>query len=265
MVSHTGKHGPGSTGAATRSIWTCSRISGLSASSWARSRSPAPDGAAGGTAHRPRVDGRACAALRRTSIDAKNRWGLGLQWGACSWLLYVVWRAFVDFRLSLWSDVANHWPSSWWIAGFWLLFPGWLAVIAALAAGSRWARAGVALMILGRVGVAYAQTHALQTTDTGAQLFVPLFVPLLPLVVLRVEEPRVVLALLALGRWREALARSGGVVALLVALAVLSTREASDQAMWFTSLPSAFSPTALIAALAGVATWATRKRTQAMA
>jgi hypothetical protein len=194
-------------------------------------------------------------------MNAKNRWVLGLQWGACSWLLYVVWRAFVDFRCSLWSDVADRWPSSWWIAGFWVLFPGWLAVVALLAAGSRWARAGVALMMLGRVGVAYAQTHALHTTDTDTQLFVPLFAPLLPLVVLRVEEPRVVLALLALGRWREALARSGGVVALLVALSVLSTHDASDEAM-FTSLPLAFSRTALIAVLAGVVAWAQSRRTR---
>jgi hypothetical protein len=50
----------------------------------------------------------------------------------------------------------------------------------------------------------------------------PMCLPLLPLVVWRVERPRVVLALLALGRFREARAQSGGVVmAVLAAAAVV--------------------------------------------
>jgi hypothetical protein len=204
-------------------------------------------------------------------MNAKNRWLLGLQWGACLWLPYVLWDAGIDFRSQIESlqDLIDTWPRFWWGLGYALFLPGWIATVVLLVAGSRWARPAVATMILLRVAEAGIHTYERQLGHADATLFVSVLAPVLPLVVLRLEEPRVVLALAALGRWREALARSGGVVALLIALAVLSTHEAAFQALVFrVELPAAFGVTGILTALAAVVTfvtWATHKRWAAMA
>jgi len=193
-------------------------------------------------------------------MNVKNRWLYGLQWGACLWLPYVLRDAAQDFYYAGLSHLPEGWPRLWWTPFYVLIFPGWLAAVALLVAGSRRARLAVTMMVLARIAVAAVETHAMQMPDGGAQYIVPLFLPLLPLVVLRVEEPRVVLALAALGRWREALARSGGVVALLVALAVLSTHLSAREAVWGSPVSDAFRLPAMLAGLAFVVTWATRQR-----
>jgi hypothetical protein len=101
----------------------------------------------------------------------------------------------------------------------------WLLVLGAIAAGSRWARAamGAAIVAQGVVGVTEALRYGAPVELSFVLwFFVPMSLPLLPLVVLRVEQPREALALVALGRVREGWARAGGMSTILVAAALIS-------------------------------------------
>ncbi len=150
---------------------------------------------------------------------------MGLQWGACAWLGYVAWHACLDVWRTPLGETLTLLPEHWFIAMHWILAPAWIAAIGLILADSPWSRAFVAAAILMRVvvGAAHAASYGgVPDPAFTAGFFVPMCLPLLPLVLMRVEEPRVALALAALGRWREAAARSGGVRALLVAVAVLS-------------------------------------------
>jgi hypothetical protein len=93
-------------------------------------------------------------------------------------------------------------------------------------------------------------------------------IPLLPLVVMRAEHPRIEIALLALGRRHEVLARVGGVLggvgAALVAAALVSTNRAAIEHGWILGnygvLSSTAPATVLLAALAALVTWAAARR-----
>jgi hypothetical protein len=148
-------------------------------------------------------------------MNPRNQAMLGLQWGACAWLVYVV---FQSVRAGLWPMAAL-----------------WIASCALIAARSRWARAVVALGILAQVLIGLTEGARLAGLPgvSGSLAFwlsfsLPMCAPLVPLVLWRVEEPRIVVGLLALGRWREARARSGRLIVLSAAAVVLCNRALLD-------------------------------------
>jgi len=156
------------------------------------------------------------------AMKTRNPWLLGLQWGAWAWLGYINVLTLGGLLVVGYMSYTGHEPPPW--ANHWSSVSeglpqdaAWIVSFALIAAGSRWARLAVAVAIAGQCAV---------SLGWWGRGWVPMCAPLLPLVVLRLEEPRVVLALLALGRWREALARSGGVRAALVAAGVVSLNHA---------------------------------------
>ena len=163
---------------------------------------------------------RYCDAMR-----VKNRWWLGLQWGASAWLGYVVWHACLDAYHTPIDETLSLLPEHWFVAMSWVLAPAWIVAAGLVLAGSGWSRAFVAATILMRViaGTARATSYGgVPDPAFTARFFLPMCLPLLPLVVMRADNPRVVLALAALGRWREAAARSGGAHAIFAAATLLS-------------------------------------------
>lgn len=169
-------------------------------------------------------------------MTTRQQWLRGLEWGACAWLTYVAARTTLDVVWPTWQIPFEGWdlPSLHSAQGFaggtWLTAVLWLTALTLVAAGSRLARLGIAVAILAQavigamqaVGHTYAPREPAYVAAFVLSLFLPMCLPLLPLVVLRVEEPRLVLALATLGRWREARARFGGLGPLAVALALLS-------------------------------------------
>jgi hypothetical protein len=145
-------------------------------------------------------------------MSATRQWSHGLQWGASTWLAYVAVRAV---------SRAVHVPS----AAYVVVAVGWITALAFIAAGSRWSRGVVVAAIFAQAATGYASA-----TDYGSPpsapfallFFLPMCLPLLPLVVLPVEQPRIALALIGLGRWREARSMLGGVGPLLVAAALVT-------------------------------------------
>ena len=152
-------------------------------------------------------------------MDTKQKLRLGLQWGALAWLGYVTVRSVL-------------------IGSSPVLF-AWMLAGVLLATGSRWARAAVVLGIL--VQLTHGALEAVKYLTPGDLGDVPtkdvvraalshsgvaLCLGLLPLVAWRLERPRLVLALLALGRFRDAWARSGGGIALLATMPVLALNHA---------------------------------------
>lgn len=150
-------------------------------------------------------------------MTARNKVILGLQWGGCAWLAYLaakMLKSLVELTILLPLGVEIPWAARWGaIYQGHLHAASWLVALALIAAGSRWARPAM---------VATLAWHFALNWGWGWG-WIPMCVPLLPLVVWRVEEPRVVLAMLALGRWREAAARSGGVMVVAVAVATVAT------------------------------------------
>jgi hypothetical protein len=115
-------------------------------------------------------------------MSASRQWSQGLQWGACAWLAYVAGRAAIR---------AVHAPIG-------------------------------AHVVLAVAGYAFAAEYGGPPSVAFALMFfVPMSLPLLPLVVLPVP-PRIFLALIGLGGWREARSRLGGVGPLLVAVALVT-------------------------------------------
>src|SRR5262249_11247990 len=129
-------------------------------------------------------------------------------------------------------------PGCWDVPLRWIVALGWFVAMALVAAGSGWSRAAVGAAILAKVvlegdGFGWTPTFA-RISPWIIQALLLVALPLIPLVVSRVEEPRVVLALLALGRWREAYARSGGWRTALIAVAVVSIERGARAAFALT-------------------------------
>lgn len=152
-------------------------------------------------------------------MDTKQKLRLGLQWGALAWLGYITVRSVL-------------------IGSSPVMF-AWILACVLLVTGSRWARAVVVLGIL--VQLAHGALEAVKYLTPGDLGDVPmkavvratlghsglaLCLGMLPLVAWRLERPRLVLALLALGRFRDAWARAGGGIALLAAVPVVALNHA---------------------------------------
>jgi hypothetical protein len=162
-------------------------------------------------------------------MTARNQWSQGLQWGACAWLCYVVLRELGGELSQLLAREGSPWTLPRWMCGWgygWHVAAVWAVALSLIIVGSRWSRVAVAAAISMQalVAVRSASSYAGEPDSVWFVLrfFLPMCVPLLPLLVLRVEQPRVALALAALGRWSEARVRFGGIGVLAVAIAVIS-------------------------------------------
>jgi hypothetical protein len=168
-------------------------------------------------------------------MTARERWSQGLQWGGCAWLGYIAWQGSVDLY-QVHGNPLPCLPGCWYSLLRWLAVLAMLGALALIALGSGWSRAMVGAVIFARL--VNNSTNARSYDEITPLVVLGEFLalsPLLPLVLLRVGEPRLVLALLALGRWREALARSGGLRTALIAAAVVSLHRGARAA--FASFP----------------------------
>ena len=111
----------------------------------------------------------------------------------------------------------------------------WTVAFGLLLAGSRWARAAVALAVVAQLAFGYQEAAWLYPASSWPQLGnlttamlalhtsgLASCLAMAPLVLWRLDEPRAALALLALGRRREAWLRSGGALSLLAAVPVVA-------------------------------------------
>jgi hypothetical protein len=149
----------------------------------------------------------------------KEQWIKGLQWGGLAWLAWVALRS---------SVAAFHgWPlivAVVWFVGFTL-------------AWTRWSRAAIAVAILAQAvaGTAQATTYAGEMHLPWALTFwLPMSLPLLPLLVLKAEQPRQTVALAVLGRWQEALRSLSGWRWIAVAAGVVALNRAGWAALSWT-------------------------------
>jgi hypothetical protein len=163
-------------------------------------------------------------------MNTRSQWSSGLQWGACAWLGYLTWTACAYVVC---SALERSLASTFAVGDVldlltWPIAVLYLVLLALVAAGSRWARPVAALTILGRIALGFAEGRHYGGVPSFAftMRFAMPALPLLPLALLRVEAPRVVLALLAHRRWREAALRFGGAVPVLVAAGVVSLNHA---------------------------------------
>lgn len=143
-------------------------------------------------------------------MDTRKQCIQGLEWGACAWLGWVAW-----------TDVRTAWHSAF-DAQCSLLAAVWLAALALT--WTRWSRVGVAvaLVVQAVVGTMIAMSDEGEVHLWWVLTFwLPMSLPLLPLLFMEPERPRLTLALLAVGRWRDAIAQLRGWRWLFVAAGVV--------------------------------------------
>src|SRR5262249_9596438 len=142
-----------------------------------------------------------------------------------AWLLHVAWQAWANLYKVPPGNPLPCLPGCWYALLREPLAAAWLLVLALIAAGSPWSRVAVGAALLLRVVDECVDGRLLVefSPPLSVEIALGVSLPLLPLLVLRVNEPRIVVALLARGRWRDALVRSGGLRTALVAAALVST------------------------------------------
>jgi hypothetical protein len=146
----------------------------------------------------------------------KDQWKQGLQWGAFAWLGWVALRSTV---------AASHGGPS-------IVALAWLAALALT--WTRWSRAGVgtALLVQAAAGISQAASYAGEMhVPWMLTFFLPMSLPLLPLLFMAPERPRLTLALAFVGRWRDAARSLAGLPWLAVALGVILLNRAAWRAL----------------------------------
>jgi hypothetical protein len=146
----------------------------------------------------------------------KDQWKQGLQWGAVVWLGWVALRSTVA-AFHGWSPI--------------LAF-AWLAALALT--WTRWSRAGVgaALFAQAAAGIFRAASYEGEMhAPWMLTFFLPMSLPLLPLLFMAPERPRLTLALACVGRWRDAARSLAGVRWIPVALGVVLLNHTAWRAM----------------------------------
>jgi hypothetical protein len=153
-------------------------------------------------------------------VNTRNQRIQGLQWGAWAWLGWVAW-----------STVLRAWHSSL-TPELSLLAAVWLAALALT--WTRWSRVGVAVAL-----VVQAVAGTVEAAGYGGEMhfawalkfWLPMSLPLLPLLFMEPDRPRLTLALLAVGRWRDAVAQLTGFRWLVVAAGVVLLNRAGWTAL----------------------------------
>lgn len=146
----------------------------------------------------------------------REQWIKGLQWGAVAWLGYIL-------AHTLPVALKYGHPDELVMAGAWLLSASLLL------AGSRWARLtlGAALLAQAVTGAASAIQFANEPdVHFVLRYFLPMSLPLLPLLWLGAERPRYTIALALVGRGRDAARTLAGCRWLLVAAGLVSLNRA---------------------------------------
>jgi hypothetical protein len=149
-------------------------------------------------------------------MSIRNEWRQGLQWGGCAWLGWVAWSSFLHAWHCPLFPGPDFLPSLGWFTYTRLLAAVWIAAL--LLSWTRWSRAGVAVAIamqaiVGSIGA--AMKFDLWWSIT---VWIPMSLPVIPLIFMEPERPRLTLALLMVGRWRDACAQLKGWRWLLVAV-----------------------------------------------
>jgi hypothetical protein len=122
--------------------------------------------------------------------------------------------------------------SAAWLAGYSLLAAVWLAALALT--WTRWSRVGVAVaMVVQAVAgtVDAAGYEGPMHVAWALTFWLPMNLPLIPLLFMEPDHPRLTLALLAAGRWRDAVARLMGFRWLIVAAGVVLLNRAGWSAL----------------------------------
>jgi hypothetical protein len=145
--------------------------------------------------------------------NTKRQWKQGLQWGGVAWLAYILWQVI---------PTAVQVPSSAHVG----MAAAWTVAAVLLLAGAR-----VARPVLGMVLLAQAVTGTMQAASFEGPMHVawaltfwlPMALPLLPLLFMAPERPRLTAALMLMGRYSEAWASLAGFRWPFVALLVVAT------------------------------------------
>jgi len=162
------------------------------------------------------------AARYTRPVSTRNQWIQGLQWGACAWLGWVAWSALLHAWHCSIAPTPYFLISVAWLAERSLLAAVWLAALALT--WTRWSRVGVviALVVQAVAGTVDAAGYEGELHVAWALTFwLPMSLPLLPLLFMEPDRPRLTLALLAVGRWRDAVAQLAGFRWLFVAAGVV--------------------------------------------
>lgn len=175
-----------------------------------------------------------CSVVTRYASRMKDQWKQGLQWGAVAWLAWIAMKA----SLTAWSCLpilGNALaPTSWWILASPLLAVLWIAALALT--WTRWSRAAVAAAVVVQAITATvdAATYPGDLHIPWALTFwLPMSLPLLPLLFMAPERPRLMVAFAFVGRFREAAATLAGWRWPLVAIGLVAlNRAAWDALSW---------------------------------
>jgi hypothetical protein len=168
----------------------------------------------------------------------KERWSKGLQWGAVAWLAHIVGRQVyllsLDARYALRDAHYSVPPSEFFAAAAWL--------VALLLLWTRWSRAAVGLAI----GTWALQSATACAVFPDAHLAVRAWafqlttiLPLLPLLVLEPERPRLTVALVLVGRWRDARRELAGWRWVAIAAGLYLLERSANRALGCNSLDQA--------------------------
>lgn len=191
----------------------------------------------------------------------KEQWKQGLQWGSVVWLGW----AFAHSILPAYHRIKYQEGSSGLAACVLhvAVALGLLLALSLFALGSRWARPALGVTILCQIvgGTLRAASYPGDMHLGWALTFwLPMTLPLLPLLFMAPERPRLTMAFAVVGRWRDAYATLAGWNWVLVAAGLIALNRAGWNALemhvWDPGVPESvlrFEPMRFAAAFSTVA------------
>ena len=141
-------------------------------------------------------------------METKLQFKQGLQWGGAAWLAYLAISSTGHLRAVNPLFLPYLIPALAWPLAFML-------------AWTRWARLALAVAVVAQVCAAVAMTAHMGDLRVTLSAFMPLCLPVLPLLFMGPERPRLTVALAVVGRWRDAARTLAGWRWLLVVVGVL--------------------------------------------
>ncbi len=171
----------------------------------------------------------------------KEQWLKGIQWGSIAWL---TWDAFATVNTNVHTIAQVHGRESHHVACAVYAVASIVAVVALALAWTRWSRLGAGVLIateIVTVLIFYRGYPRPQLMIAGVPYVIELpwsiwvaslsrSLPLLPLVFMAPERPRVAVAMALLGRWRDAFCQLAGWRWIAVAGAVFCVGDAMNAA-----------------------------------
>src|SRR4051812_10461066 len=141
-------------------------------------------------------------------MSVKEQFKQGLQWGAVLWLAHIVVSSLRHFRAVNPFFLPYLLPFAAWLIAFTLTW-------------TRWSRVGVAVAVMAQTAAAIAITGSLGEVGVTMSACMPLCLPVVSLLFMAPERPRLTVALALMGRWRDAAQTLAGWRWPIVALGVL--------------------------------------------